>query len=213
MFPQGSPFYARVIDKREVTRLQGMHDHPEIDGLHYPPTVIQVHSTDHPLMKGENFGPVLPVLSFETISDAINIINHYPKPLAVYAFTSNSSIKEQFVSNTSSGSVVFNDVMMQMSNPNFPFGGVGNSGMGGKYRGRASFEAFSNQKIVLNKTCFLDIPFRYPPFSNLAQRILLFALKLKWKYIFTGLLFLMVYLFMRYMIPFSYVGFYLLPPT
>ena len=129
------------------------------------PTVIAVDSPDDPLLQEELFGPLLPVLSIRDLDQAIRWINQRPKPLALYLFSQQRQAQEQLLQRTSSGSVCFNDVVMQAGVPALPFGGVGASGMG-RYGGQSGFLTFSHQRSVLRRGFRLDAPFRYPPYAG-----------------------------------------------
>ncbi|CAI5711011.1 hypothetical protein KXD40_008328 [Peronospora effusa] len=124
-------------------------------------------------MSEEIFGPLLPIYYYGTgdLDEPINFVTAREKPLALYHFSSNCKNKERVVNETSAGSMVLNDVMMQLLNPSVPFGGVGNSGMGA-YHGHYGFEAFSHNKTVLYKNGLLDLPQRYPPYTPAKERIL-----------------------------------------
>merc|ERR1712086_117378 len=102
-------------------------------------------------------------------------IQERPKPLALYVFSTTKDVQNRLLTETSSGSAVINDCMVQMTNCKLPFGGVGSSGMG-NYHGKASFETFSHKKSVLVKTNLLDIPQRYPPYTPFARKLLLLLL-------------------------------------
>ena len=110
------------------------------------------------------FGPILPIVEISSVEEAIQLINSKPKPLSLYLFTKESSAKEKVFAHTSSGGVSINDVIMHMPVPNFPFGGVGASGMG-HYHGKFSFKTFTHAKGVLRKTHWFDLPFRYAPYN------------------------------------------------
>lgn len=138
------------------------------------PTLIQVDSLDDPLMHEELFGPLLPVLRVNDLNEAIERINQRPKPLALYLFSKRRDAQQQILERTSSGGVCFNDVVMHVSVPDLPFGGVGNSGMG-SYHGEAGFRTFSHERSVLRRPFRLDVPFRYPPYAGklpLVRRLL-----------------------------------------
>ncbi len=138
------------------------------------PTLIQVDSLDDPLMHEELFGPLLPVLRVNDLNEAIERINQRPKPLALYLFSKQRDAQQQILERTSSGGVCFNDVVMHVSVPDLPFGGVGNSGMG-SYHGEAGFRTFSHERSVLRRPFRLDVPFRYPPYAGklpLVRRLL-----------------------------------------
>jgi aldehyde dehydrogenase (NAD+) len=115
-------------------------------------------------MQEEIFGPILPLLTYDTINDAIATVVDQPKPLALYLFSKNQDIIQQVLTRTSAGGVCVNDTLGQIINRNLPFGGVGNSGMGA-YHGKASFDLFSHTKSIQYRS-YLDVPLRYPPYEN-----------------------------------------------
>ena len=121
-------------------------------------------------MKEEIFGPVLPVLTYSDLRDAIYFINQGDKPLALYLFTRNRSVEKQVMKEVSFGGGCINDTLLHLANPNLPFGGVGNSGMGA-YHGKYSFETFTHRKSVLKKSNF-GITMMYPPYRKINERIL-----------------------------------------
>ena len=128
------------------------------------PTLIEVHSDQDPLMAEEIFGPLLPMLTVETLDDAITRIQGQDKPLAIYVFGGDYNDQSAVLERTSSGGVCFNDVVMQKGVPELPFGGVGPSGMG-SYQGETGFQTFSHARSVLSRPFFLDIRHRYPPYT------------------------------------------------
>ncbi|MEJ8757282.1 aldehyde dehydrogenase [Pontibacter sp. H259] len=171
--PASSPDFARIINKKHFERLSNMltPDHIRIGGLtnatenYIAPTVLDGITWEHPAMKEEIFGPILPVLTFENLDEAIASINHHEKPLALYFFSSNKYDQQRILNEVSFGGGCFNDTISHLANPNLPFGGVGNSGLG-SYHGIASFDVFSHQKSILHRGTWLDLPFRYPPYGN-----------------------------------------------
>ena len=120
-------------------------------------------------MREEIFGPILPVLKIDGPAEAVSFINARDKPLALYLFTSDARVRETIVSGTSSGSVCINDVVVQLSAPDLPFGGVGMAGFG-RYHGRAGFETFSNMKGVLRRHLLPEPPLRTVPHSEAKLR-------------------------------------------
>jgi len=128
------------------------------------PTLIEVHSDQDPLMAEEIFGPLLPMLTVETLDDAITRIQGQDKPLAIYLFGGDYNDQKAVLQRTSSGGVCFNDVVMQKGVPELPFGGVGPSGMG-SYQAETGFQTFSHARSVLSRPFFLDIRHRYPPYT------------------------------------------------
>jgi len=136
------------------------------DDLYIAPTIIRniKMSTEQKLMQEEIFGPLLPIIAVNDFQDAIRFTNSMPHALALYIFTKNSSTKEEIMDRTISGSVVVNDAMVQFAQSSVPFGGVGESGMG-SYHGKKSFLTFSHERPVVDKGTWLDIEFRYPPYT------------------------------------------------
>ncbi len=128
------------------------------------PTLIEVHSDQDPLMEGEIFGPLLPMVTVNHLDDAITRIQQQDKPLAVYLFGGDQNDRNEILQRTSSGGVCFNDVVMQKGVPELPFGGVGPSGMG-SYHAEAGFRTFSHERSVLSRPFFLDLRLRYPPYT------------------------------------------------
>ena len=170
--PQRSPDYGRIIHPRHFNRLCAlMGDGTIVHGgqtdtadLYIAPTLIDAPALDRPLMQEEIFGPLLPIVEYDALDEAIQFLNARPKPLALYFFSANPSHQERILRETSSGGVCLNDVILHFANPALPFGGVGASGMG-KYHGRHSFDAFTHPKAVLKKPLWLDIRQRYMPYS------------------------------------------------
>lgn len=117
------------------------------------------------------FGSLLPIYYYEIgdLSAAIEFVNAREKPLALYVFSTTTSTKVRVVDKTSSGSIVINDTMVQLSNLHVSFGGVGNSGMGA-HHGRHGLEVFSHRKAMIYS--LLDLPQRYPPYSTVSERVL-----------------------------------------
>ncbi|MBE6302762.1 MAG: aldehyde dehydrogenase [Bacteroidales bacterium] len=136
------------------------------------PTLIADVNPDSPVMQEEIFGPILPMVTFEKLEEAIRFVNEREKPLALYYF-GNKEKGLEVIKKTSSGGACINDTIMHIANENLPFGGVGNSGMG-HYHGRNSFDAFSHKRAVVVTTTKLDLPFRYMPYKmfDLVKKIL-----------------------------------------
>ncbi len=139
------------------------------------PTIIDQVSWDDPVMQEEVFGPILPVLEYGELSEAIDQVNAHPHPLALYFFSDNSQRQQQVIDQTISGGVCLNDTIMHLASPELPFGGVGSSGIG-SYHGKASFTTFSHAKSILNRSFLLDIDFRYPPYNETKMKLLKFFL-------------------------------------
>jgi acyl-CoA reductase-like NAD-dependent aldehyde dehydrogenase len=171
--PAQSPDYGRIINERQFTRLESLLGQGEIlcggitDGAsrYIAPTLMRGVSLDSPLMEEEIFGPILPILTYQEVGEAIALINSRPKPLALYVFSLNGAFSRQVVDSTSSGGVCVNDTIMHVGVIDLPFGGVGDSGMG-RYHGKASFETFSHYKSILHRSFRFDLNWRFPPYAS-----------------------------------------------
>lgn len=166
----------RIVNKFHFDRLRGLLKDPLVansivhggsydeERLLIEPTILLDPPLDSAIMNEEIFGPILPIITLKNIVESIEFINSKPKPLALYAFTNDESLKTRIVSETSSGSVTFNDVLIHCLCDGLPFGGVGPSGIG-RYHGKYSFETFSHEKSVLRRGFFPDLNARYPPWN------------------------------------------------
>lgn len=141
------------------------------------PAVILNPSEEMQIMQEEIFGPLLPVIFYKDVAEVIRRINERPKPLALYLFSRSRKNQRQFVKETSAGTMVINDCVLQFAHPSLPFGGVNNSGIG-KAHGKAGFLAFSNEKSVLKqRTGFTMAKTVYPPYTDLKNWMIRFMLK------------------------------------
>lgn len=168
--PHSSKHFVRMVNERAFNRVASYLADGQIavggktirEELYIEPTLLIDVSPLSPVMQEEIFGPVLPVITFEEVEEAIRFITRREKPLALYYF-GNSSVGKRVLSHTSSGGSCINDTIMHIANENLPFGGVGHSGMG-HYHGRDSFRAFSHQRGVVYTPTWIDLPFRYMPY-------------------------------------------------
>lgn len=129
------------------------------------PTILTRVSWDSPVMQEEIFGPILPVLVYEDLDEAIAQINSRPKPLALYLFTRSRRTEKKVLGQISYGGGCVNDTVVHLATSHMPFGGVGESGMG-SYHGKAGFDTFTHRKSILKKALWLDLPVRYPPYKG-----------------------------------------------
>ncbi len=177
---QGNKHFARIINDKAFDRITGLMKHGDIifggktnkNERYIAPTIIDNVQPDYPIMGEEIFGPLLPVITFETIDKVVNYINKNEKPLAFYYFGKNKNAEDVLAKTTSGGGCI-NDTLMHIANHKLPFGGVGNSGLG-KYHGHESFLAFSNQRAIVTTPTWIDIPLRYAPYKHfkLIKRII-----------------------------------------
>ena len=171
--PQLSADYPRIVNEKHFLRLAQLMNAGNIiaggqtdrQSLYIAPTIIDDIAWDDPVMQDEIFGPILPVLAYNNLSQAIARVKELPKPLALYYFSNNRQNSQQIIKDTSFGGGCINDTLLHFANPHLPFGGTGSSGIG-SYHGKKSFETFSHQKSILKRSFRLDAPLRYPPYGN-----------------------------------------------
>jgi len=217
--PQESLSFGRIINSNHWNRISRLMEDGNIalggekdeKDLYIAPTVITGVTRDDPIMKEEIFGPVLPVMTWKNISEAVDYVNDNEKPLALYVFSSNQKNLDFVKQNTSSGAFTANDTMAHAACNTLPFGGVGPSGIGA-YHGEHSFTAFSHMKPVLYKYPGLEFAndVRIAPFTKKKLSLLMWFVgyptsmspglrfgKLL-KYLSVGLVMLAVFYFFKY---------------
>ncbi|MFY0483686.1 aldehyde dehydrogenase [Flavobacterium sp. PLA-1-15] len=173
-----SPDFARIINRDHWKRLIGLMEFQDIafggshneDDNYIAPTLVDEPNLDSAIMKEEIFGPILPILSYNSNDDLRRVISKSEKPLSLYVFTENNAFAEKIIQEYSFGGGCINDTVIHFSNRRLPFGGVGNSGIGA-YHGKLSFDTFSHEKAIVKKANWLDIPFRYAPYKNKLKMI------------------------------------------
>ncbi|CAG7818205.1 unnamed protein product [Allacma fusca] len=178
--PQESPDLVRIVNKQHFNRLKNLLEatkgtiaiggQMDEDDLWIEPTiVVNVDPETDALMREEMFGPILPIITVNSVDDAIRIMRSRPKPLSMYFFSNDRSVIRKLIETTSSGNICVNDVLWQSVWLGLPFGGVGDSGMG-SYRGKATFDTFSHKRSILDASMghFNEKTFqpRYPPGTN-----------------------------------------------
>jgi aldehyde dehydrogenase (NAD+) len=180
--PATSQDYGRIVNARHHARLTGLLDRGgydavavggerDIDSRYIAPTVLTGVKPDAAVMEDEIFGPILPVLTYEQLDDAIAFVNERPKPLALYVFGSRATAIDRVVEHTSAGGVTVNHTLLHVSVHDLPFGGVGASGMGA-YHGDAGFHIFSHAKPILHRSTKPDASIAYPPYTAFKQKVL-----------------------------------------
>ncbi|HYF32781.1 MAG TPA: aldehyde dehydrogenase [Chitinophagaceae bacterium] len=171
--PSADYGYCKIINEKQFQRLiqilqqgnvvyGGRHD---IQKLYIEPTIIEQPSMDAPIMHEEIFGPIVPIIPFNTIEEAKAIIDRNPNPLAFYVFTSSAEKEKAWLELVSFGGGCVNNASWHLTNHHLPFGGRGNSGIG-HYHGRHSFETFSHHKAVMKTPTWFDPDIKYPPFKG-----------------------------------------------
>ncbi|XP_022638457.1 aldehyde dehydrogenase family 3 member F1, partial [Vigna radiata var. radiata] len=189
--PVESKVISRIVNKHHFQRIRNLLKEPLVaasivhggfideENLFIEPTILLDPPLDSQIMTEEIFGPLLPIITLNKIQESIEFINAKPKPLAIYAFTKDETFKRKIISETSSGSVIFNDTLVQFLCDTLPFGGVGQSGFG-RYHGKYSFDSFSHEKAVMHRNLFLEIEPRYPPWSQFKLEFLKLAYRLNY---------------------------------
>jgi aldehyde dehydrogenase (NAD+) len=185
----GSSGYARLVNDKSFERLQRLVADAGGQGASIAggdnlaserfiaPTLITEPPVEAAVMKEEIFGPLLPILAFDDLSEAISRINEGEKPLVIYVFSRDDAAVERVLSETSSGGVVANDTLANFYHVGLPFGGVGESGIG-KSHGRFGFEAFSNAKSVVKQNRLFSVgQLLYPPYGRFKKWVVDFTMR------------------------------------
>ena len=168
--------YPSIINRKQFDRLQALLSEQQIihgGRCEFPgiePTLLYP-SPDAPVMETEIFGPILPIITFDTIQEVIDTLRKQEKPLALYLFTQDAAVKKRIIASLSYGGGCINDTIIHIASNRTPFGGVGMSGMG-SYHGRRSFLTFSHEKTIVDKWSLFDLPVRYHPYTDGKKKLL-----------------------------------------
>ncbi|WP_158841179.1 aldehyde dehydrogenase [Polaribacter sp. L3A8] len=176
--PETSKDFPRIINLKNFNRLALMLENESFliggktnkEDLFITPTLINEPSLDSEVMKGEIFGPILPVISYESEEEIDKIISKYDKPLAFYIFSTDKKIAKKMIAKYSFGGGTINDTTVHFVNHRLPFGGVGESGIG-SYHGKLTFEIFSHSKGVVTRGNWLDLTIRYAPYTDKLKKL------------------------------------------
>lgn len=182
--PLQHPEFTHIVNSRHFERLMGlMNDATPIiggkgdpDSLRIEPTLLVDVTASSSAMQQEIFGPILPLLTYEKWEEVEQFILSRPRPLASYLFTTSRETEKRFVRHLSFGGGCVNDTIIHLAVHGLPFGGIGDSGMG-SYHGKAGFDTFTHYKSILKKANWLDLPFRYHPYTLLGEKLLRFFLR------------------------------------
>ena len=183
--PLKNPYYGKIVNQKHFERLCGLIDTKKVilggktnpDTLQIEPTVMDNVDWNDVIMQEEIFGPLMPILTFESLDDVIYDLKGKEKPLALYLFSSNKQHIHRITKEVSYGGGCINDTIIHLATSEMGFGGVGESGMG-SYHGKAGFDAFSHTKSIVDKKTWLDLPMRYQPYNNkFYEKLLHFFLK------------------------------------
>lgn len=184
-----NPDYSRIINGEQFKRVKGYLDGQTGDNVHQitdavsdiesrfmPPVIISEPAAESDVMQEELFAPILPLMHYETLDDAINFVNARPRPLALYVFGDSHSDIEKVRNQTVSGGLAINEVVLHVVQHDLPFGGVGHSGTGA-YHGKAGFERFSHMKPVFVQNKINGMNFLLPPYGGLFNKAMGFMMK------------------------------------
>ncbi len=171
--PAKSDYYGRIINEKQFNRLSGYLSSAEIlnggmfdkENLFIEPTLVNVTGMDDKIMQDEIFGPIMPVISFASKDEALQVIEKNKNPLAFYLFTSSGRKEKDWLSSVAFGGGCMNNAIFHLTNHHLPFGGRGFSGMGG-YHGKFSFDTFSHKKAWMKTPTWFDPSLKYPPYKG-----------------------------------------------
>lgn len=169
--------YVQIINEKNLSRLERLVDNNKVcfggtvdkGSRYFEPTLLKGVTFEDEVMQDEIFGPILPIITYEDLDDAVSNVKRLAKPLSCYVFSNSKVEQEKILNELSFGGGAINDTIMHITNSNLPFGGVGNSGIG-SYHGKSGFDAFTHYKSVLNKATWLDPDLKYPPYSKKKQK-------------------------------------------
>lgn len=170
---KSSPDFPRVVNKSSLNRLKEYLTDGKVyfggsfddENLYLEPTILVNIKENSKVMEDEIFGPILPIVEYSNLDEAIKFIRSKEKPLALYYFSENKSSIEKVLLNVSSGGATINDTIIHVASSYIPFGGVGTSGTG-QYHGKASFDTFSHKKSIIKRGTFFELPIRFAPYNN-----------------------------------------------
>ena len=177
--PLENPDYGKIVNEKHFNRLKGLiNEEKTVWGgksdekeKRIEPTVMVDVSWEDAVMGEEIFGPILPILTYKTLDEAVLVIESHPHPLALYCFTEDKGVKERILKKCRFGGGCINDVVIHLATSEMPFGGVGESGMG-SYHGRTGFEEFSHTRSIVDKKTWMDMPVRYQPYTGFKEKLL-----------------------------------------
>ncbi len=171
--PLSNPLYGKMINRKHFDRVLGLIDQKKLvhggtsnpDALQIAPTVLDGVTGDDAVMQEEIFGPIMPILTVDSVDEAYGFVKSRPHPLALYLFTRDKKTERRFLREVPYGGGCVNDTIIHLATSRMGFGGVGNSGMG-SYHGKKSFDTFSHEKSIVKKYNWIDLPMRYQPYNG-----------------------------------------------
>lgn len=183
--PLSNQDYPKVINAKHYDRIMSMMKNEKVVEGGYgdmavrkiAPTILVNVSKGSKIMQEEIFGPVLPIITYKKIQDALTYVKDHKKPLALYLFTKNDKVEQDILSQVSFGGGCINDTIIHLASPYLPFGGVGASGMGA-YHGKKSFDTFTHEKSIVKKSDQIDLGVRYMPYTSIKEQLMKVFIKL-----------------------------------
>lgn len=182
--PLKNPNYGKIINEKHFERILGLINgekfvyggQSEPESLRIAPTVLNNITWDDAVMGEEIFGPLLPILTFDTLDEALDTVESHPHPLALYFFSEDKAAQKKVLDTCRFGGGCINDTIIHLATSNMPFGGVSESGMG-SYHGRVGFETFSHYRSIVDKKTWMDLPIRYQKYTGLKEKMMRMFLK------------------------------------
>lgn len=182
--PLKNPNYGKIINEKHFERILGLINgeklvyggQSEPESLRIAPTVLNNITWDDAVMSEEIFGPLLPILTFDTLDEALDTVESHPHPLALYFFSEDKAAQKKVLDTCRFGGGCINDTIIHLATSDMPFGGVGESGMG-SYHGRVGFETFSHYRSIVDKKTWMDLPIRYQKYTGLKEKMMRMFLK------------------------------------
>lgn len=182
--PLKNPNYGKIINEKHFERILGLINgeklvyggQSEPESLRIAPTVLNNITWDDAVMGEEIFGPLLPILTSDTLDEALDTVESHPHPLALYFFSEDKAAQKKVLDTCRFGGGCINDTIIHLATSDMPFGGVGESGMG-SYHGRVGFETFSHYRSIVDKKTWMDLPIRYQKYTGLKEKMMRMFLK------------------------------------
>ena len=182
--PLKNPNYGKIINEKHFERILGLINgeklvyggQSEPESLRIAPTILNNITWDDAVMGEEIFGPLLPILTFDTLDEALDTVEAHPHPLALYFFSEDKAAQKKVLDTCRFGGGCINDTIIHLATSDMPFGGVGESGMG-SYHGRVGFETFSHYRSIVDKKTWMDLPIRYQKYTGLKEKMMRMFLK------------------------------------
>ena len=182
--PLKNPNYGKIINEKHFERILGLINgeklvyggQSEPESLRIAPTVLNNITWDDAVMGEEIFGPLLPILTFDTLDEALDTVESHPHPLALYFFSEDKAAQKKVLDTCRFGGGCINDTIIHLATSDMPFGGVGESGMG-SYHGMVGFETFSHYRSIVDKKTWMDLPIRYQKYTRLKEKMMQMFLK------------------------------------